>query len=106
MNMFEGMPVYVYEVITSDNGEGERFEIEQPTSDPALTHHPQTRQPVRRVYLPPNLGSKYSPGATRNKLSNENVEKAGFTKYERDKLSGTYHKVAGKDTAAPDTLKP
>ncbi|QYY34777.1 hypothetical protein [Ruficoccus sp. ZRK36] len=75
-------------------------------SDPALTHHPQSGEPVRRVYLPPNLASKYTPGSTKNKLANENVEKAGFTKYERDKLTGTYHKVAGKNAQAPDTLKP
>ena len=100
------MPVYVYEVITSDENGGERFEIEQPMSDPALTRHPRTGEPVRRVYLPPNLATKYTPGSTRNKLSNTNVEKAGFTKYERDKLTGTYHKVAGKNREAPDTLKP
>ncbi|MBC2593058.1 zinc ribbon domain-containing protein [Ruficoccus amylovorans] len=100
------MPIYVYEVITGDGSSGERFEIEQPMSAAPLTQHPRTGQPVRRVYLPPNLGSKYTPGSTQNKLSNENVEKAGFTRYERDKLTGTYHKVAGKDSAAPDTLKP
>ncbi len=100
------MPIYVYEVVRDDDREGETFEIEQPMSAPALTQHPVTGEPVRRVYQPPNLATKYTPGATRNKLENKNVEKAGFTKYERDKLTGTYHKVAGKDRNAPDSLKP
>lgn len=100
------MPIYVYEVVRKDGRSGESFEIEQSMNDPALEAHPVTGEPVRRVYQPPNLASKYTPGATKAKLENKNVEKAGFTKYERDKLTGTYHKVAGKDRQAPDTLKP
>jgi hypothetical protein len=37
-------------------------------------------------------------------LTNENVEKHGFTRYERDKLTGNYHKTAGKDRRAPDVV--
>lgn len=100
------MPIYVYRVLKEDGSEGETFEVQQSMSAPALTKHPVSGERVERVYLPPNLGTKYTPGATKNKLTNENVEKAGFTKYERDKLTGSYHKVAGKDSQAPETIKP
>lgn len=100
------MPIYVYQVVTADGGEGEVFELEQSMVDAPLTAHPLTGKPVRRVYQAPNLTTRYAPGATKNKLENRNVEKMGFTKYERDKLTGTYHKVAGKDGRAPDTINP
>ncbi|MEO0795149.1 MAG: FmdB family transcriptional regulator [Verrucomicrobiota bacterium] len=100
------MPIYVYQVIQPDGGEGDTFEVEQSMSDDALTHHPRTGEPVRRVYQPPNLATQYTPGATKSKLENKNVEKAGFTKYERDKLTGQYHRTAGKDRKAPDVIDP
>ncbi len=100
------MPIYVYQVIGPDGGEGECFEIEQSMKDEALTKHPRTGEPVRRVYQTPNLATRYTPGATRNKLETKNVERAGFTKYERDKLTGQYHRTAGKDKRAPDVLNP
>ena len=99
------MPVYVYETLNDAGAStGERFEVVQPMSEAALTEHPQTGQPVRRVYLPPNLGLKHSPGKTASKLDNKNVEKAGFTKYERDKLTGKYNRVAGNN--GPAALDP
>lgn len=98
------MPVYVYETILPDNSGGERFEMTQSMSEPALTTHPLTGEPVRRVIQAPNIASKYTPGQTRSRLDNKNVEKAGFTKYERDKVTGRYHKVAGKQ--GPSTLNP
>lgn len=91
------MPIYVYEVVLPDGTGGERFELSQSMKDAALTEHPISGEPVRRVLLPPNLASKYTPGHTRKLLDNSNVEKAGFTKYERDKLTGEYHRVAGKE---------
>ena len=89
------MPTYVYQVIKKDGSDGDIIEVEQHMEDPHLTIHPGTGEPVRRVYQPPNLGVKYTPGQTAKKLDNKNVERAGFTKYVKDKLTGTYHKVAG-----------
>lgn len=100
------MPIYVYQVIRPDGSDGECFEVEQSMKDEPLATHPRTGEPVRRVFQPPNLATKYTPGATKSKLDTKNVEKAGFTKYERDKLTGQYHRVAGKDKRAPDTFKP
>ena len=94
------MPVYVYEVVLPDGSGGDRFELTQSMKEPALREHPLTGEPVRRVILPPNLGIKYTEGRTRSMLENKRVEQAGFTKYERDKLTGRYHRVAGKEGPA------
>lgn len=97
------MPIYVYEEILASGAAGRRFEIQQSMRDEPLSHHPQSGLPVRRVFLPPNIASRYTPGQTRSRLDNRNVEKAGFTKYERDKLTGTYHRVAG--SGGPPTIR-
>lgn len=100
------MPVYEYEVINDDGSPGDRFEIEQRMTDSSLEKHPWTGEPVRRIIHSPNLNTRYTPRATARKLDDRNVERAGFTKYVRDKSSGTYHKTAGRDQNAPDVLKP
>ncbi len=43
------MPTYIYETIAADGAPGERFEISQRMSEAALTTHPETGEPVRRV---------------------------------------------------------
>ncbi len=43
------MPIYVYETVTADGAPGERFELSQRMSEAALTHHPVSGAPVRRV---------------------------------------------------------
>ena len=96
------MPVYVYEIVNPEGGNGERFEIIQSMKEPALTRHPETGQPVRRIMLPPNIGLRYTTGQTQSKLENKNLEKAGFTKYEKDKVTGKYNRVAGQ--AGPETI--
>ena len=96
------MPIYVYEIVNQDGSGGDRFEIQQSMKDEALTEHPATGDAVRRVMLPPNLATRYTPGQTKDRLDNKNVEKAGFTKYEKDKSTGKYHRVAGK--AGPEVI--
>lgn len=98
------MPIYLYQEILEDGSEGETFEFEHAMSDPPPATHPTTGRPIRRVYAPPRIASRYTPGATRRKLENKNVERAGFTKYVRDKSTGSYHRVAGKE--GPSTFKP
>lgn len=98
------MPTYLYQEILPDGSEGACFEVFQGMADPHLTHHPMTGNSVRKVFAAPNLPKKYTEGATKAKLSNENVEKHGFTRYEKDKVSGLYHKTAGKDKRAPDVV--
>ena len=97
------MPIYVYEVITEDGDEGQVFEVVQRMSDPPLTEHPTTGQPVRRVIQPPNLPSKWTDRHAKKMLSNDNVAAQGFTKYERSS-DGGYHRTAGD--GGPETLTP
>lgn len=100
------MPIYIYEVVREDGKDGEIFEYEQSMKESPLKVHPETGEPVKRVYLPPNLAYKHTPGKVKNLTSNENVEKAGFTKYVKDKVSGKYYKEVGKDKRAPTMLDP
>lgn len=99
------MPVYLYEVINEDGSPGARFEVEQSATSPALSRHPRTGQAARRIYTAPNVGGRYSDQRIKQELSNENVSRAGFTRYERDKLTGTYHKTSGKDPNLPDSIR-
>ena len=97
------MPTYVYQVVHEDGTEGEIFEIVQRMSDPAITEHPETGEPVQRVFVAPNLTLKHSTGREKKILENDNLAKKGFTKYERDKATNTYHRVAGKE--GPETFQ-
>ena len=99
------MPIYLYREIFPDGSEGDCFEVIQGMSDPFLKKHPKTGNPVRKVFAAPNLPNKYTEGATKAKLTDENVEKHGFTRYEKDRVTGDYFKTAGKDERAPDTVK-
>lgn len=91
------MPIYVYQVIEEDGSDGEIFEIQQSMNDEALSTHPDSGKPVRRVYLPPNISTKYGEKGMSGKLEKSNLEKHGFTRYEKDPSTGTYHKTAGKE---------
>ena len=98
------MPTYVYQEILPDGSDGEAFEYIQRMADDPLLSHPKTGNPVRKVFHSPNVSNKYTEGSTKNKLTDENVEKHGFTRYEKDKLTGRYNKTAGKDKRAPDVV--
>ena len=98
------MPVYIYQEVLPDGSDGDIFECFQRMSEDALKVHPQTGNPVRKIFHAPNLSSKYSDKSSKNKLSDQNIEKHGFTRYEKDKITGRYHKTAGKDSRAPDVV--
>jgi len=89
------MPTYVYQVINEDGSDGETFEIVQRMSDAALTKHPQTGKPVRRVPQAPIIPGSWSDHSTKQKLSDKNLDRLGFTKYQRAG-DGMYEKKAGK----------
>jgi hypothetical protein len=89
--------MYVYEVLNA-KGEptGENFEIFQSMKDAALTKQPETGKPVRRAITVPNIAGKWSDLKSKSSLSNKNLERLGFTKYER-KGSGYMERTAGKE---------
>ena len=90
------MPTYVYEILTK-KGEptGRTFEIIQSMKDEPLKGHPETGEPVRRVIQAPNIAGKWSDVKAKGQLSNKNLERLGFTKYER-KGKGYMERTAGK----------
>jgi predicted nucleic acid-binding Zn ribbon protein len=95
------MPLYVYEVVQPDGSAGETFEVLQSMSEPPLTEHPETGEPVRRVFGTPNAPKGWTDSQGKAKLSDKNLERMGFTKYVKSD-TGKYEKVLGK---GPDLLK-
>ena len=96
------MPTYVYEVLDKKGKPtGETFEIFQSMKDEALTKHPLTRQKVRRAIVAPAIAEKWSDLKSKSALSNKNLERLGFTKYER-KGDRYMERTAGK--FGPQTL--
>jgi len=88
------MPTYVYQVINKDGSDGEVFEVLQKMSDPPLVVHPENGLPVRRLIQPPMLPGKWTDRATKIALSDKNLDRLGFTKYQRAG-DGTFEKKAG-----------
>ena len=88
------MPTYLYQGVTNDDSEGEIFEVVQSMSEAPLTKHPQTGEPVTRIPALPNIAGKWSDMKTKSQLSDKNLDRLGFTKYERAG-DGNYEKKAG-----------
>ncbi|CAA9413513.1 MAG: hypothetical protein AVDCRST_MAG64-2469 [uncultured Phycisphaerae bacterium] len=95
------MPTYVYRVLRpagsggDDAGADETFEVRQSMSDPPLTRHPETGEPVERVICAPQIGK----GAQ----TNRELGAAGFTKYKKTS-DGKYERQAG--TGGPKLIDP
>ena len=100
------MPTYTYQEYLPDGRKGALFEYIQSMSEPALKTHPQSGNPVRKVFNPPNVAHQYSDRTLQAGLNSEQIEKGGFSRYERDPLTGRYHKTAGKTPAAPECYRP
>ena len=88
------MPTYVYQVVNEDGSEGEVFEVVQKMTDQPLKTHPETGKPVQRVITAPNIAGNWSDAATKQKLSDKNLDRLGFTKYQRAG-DGKFEKRAG-----------
>jgi predicted nucleic acid-binding Zn ribbon protein len=95
------MPLYEYVILNEDGTVGETFEVLQRISDPPLKKHPQTGQKVSRIMSAPSVKKAYSGGPIRGDTSNKNLERLGFTKYQKSK-TGTYEKILG---SGPDLIK-
>lgn len=95
------MPTYEYEILDKKgNPTGERFEAVQRMKESPLTTDPKGR-PCRRAIVAPSIAGKWSDIKGKSALSNKNLERMGFTKYER-KGKGYMERVAG--SAGPKTL--
>jgi hypothetical protein len=94
---------YVYEILDASGSAAGVFEVEQGAGDPPLHTHPLTGQPVRLIHQPPYLAGQHNERRVRTQLNDsQKLEKLGFTRYEKDRASGHYHKTAGADTRAPE----
>jgi hypothetical protein len=88
------MPIYVYEVVLPDGSGGEQFEVLQSMSEAALTTHPETGEPVRRVFGAPNAPRAWTDAHGKAATTDTNLASKGFTKYVKTG-DGTYEKTAG-----------
>jgi hypothetical protein len=97
------MPTYVYEVLDGQGqATGERFEVVQSMTDEPLTNHPETGQPVKRLFVPFRIAGKLAPMHTDRALADDRkLERMGFTKYVKSS-DGRYEKVVGQ---GPNLLK-
>jgi predicted nucleic acid-binding Zn ribbon protein len=90
------VPIYVYETVPGEGKVPTCFEVIQRMSDPALTEHPETGEPVRRIIMAPALSLKHSAARERDLLSDANLSRHGFSRYERAG-DGTYARTAGSE---------
>lgn len=95
------MPVYTYQVINKDGSEGETFDIVRQMSDPPLTEHPETGEPVKRVFKSVHIAGMTNAIHSRTLMSDKKLAQNGFTKYQRNG-KGHYERTVGN--AGPETL--
>jgi hypothetical protein len=88
------MPLYEYVVIKQDGTRGEVFEVLQGIREPVLTKHPETGEPVERLISAASV-PRPTGGPIKGDISNKNLEKLGFTKYQKT-ATGKYEKVLGE----------
>jgi len=89
------MPVYTYQVVHDDGTEGETFDVIRKMSDPPLKTHPDTGEPVKRIYQAIHIAGSDNERHVKASLSDSNLEAKGFTKYVRNG-KGHYDRTAGK----------
>lgn len=58
------MPVYEYEILGPDGVARGVYEVEQKMSEPALTRHPQTGEPLRRILSSTFAGASSSSASS------------------------------------------
>jgi predicted nucleic acid-binding Zn ribbon protein len=95
------MPTYVYQVVTKDGSDGAIVEVFQKMSDPPLTKHPETGEPVKRIPTAPSISGKWSDHGSKQMLSDKNLDRLGFTKYQ-NAGEGHFEKKAG---GGPDIIR-
>ena len=94
------MPLYEYAVILPDGSHGQTFEILQRLGEQPLAIHPETGEPVERIIS--TINGPMPPGdRIKGDISNKNLEKQGFTKYQKTS-TGKYEKVLGD---GPDLIR-
>ncbi len=96
------MPLYVYEVVLPDGSGGEQFEVLQKMSDAALTKHPETGEPVRRVFGEPNAPRTWTDRQGKAKTQRQEPRGEGLHEVRQDRrrhLREDHRHRAEKDQA-------
>jgi hypothetical protein len=86
--------MYVYEVVLADGTGGEQFEVFQKMSEEPLMVHPDSGEPVRRVFTEANAPRAWTDTQAKAAVSDKNLASKGFTKYVKTG-DGSYEKTAG-----------
>ena len=94
------MPVYVYRNLNTD----EIFELEQRITEDALTHHPETGDPVKRVIQPVGIAFKGSGFYVNDSRPSSSVSKTASEAKSGGDSSGDA-KSASSDSAKSETKK-
>lgn len=95
------MAIYTYQVVNKDGSEGEIFEVVRGMTDPPLEAHPDTGQKVKRIYQPIHIAGITNERHSRNRMSDKNLAKNGFTKFVKNG-KGNYERTVG--SAGPETI--
>ena len=99
------MPVYVYRNLNTD----ETFEIEQRITESALTEHPETGDPVKRLIQPVGIAFKgsgfyvndsRSSSSTSSKKSGDTSEAKSESKSETKSEGKSEAKTEGKGSSS------
>lgn len=104
------MPIYLYRNLTTND----TFELEQRITESALTHHPESGEPVKRLIQPVGIAFKGSGFYVNDSRSSSGASKAGKTektdKAEGSNTSGeskseskTESKAEGKSDSKPES---
>lgn len=93
------MPLYVYEILDDAGEVIDEIELLEKITASALTHHPETGQPMRRKIQAPFVARKTHGELPKADISDKNLEKLGFTKYKKKRDGGGYDKVLGDGPA-------
>lgn len=93
------MPVYVYRNLRT----GERFEVEQRITEPALTEHPQSGDPVKRLVQPVGIAFKGSGFYVTDSRSNGQGKASTSDKQEAKKETGDQAKSESKSESKSET---
>lgn len=103
------MPVYVYRNLET----GETFEYEQRITEAALSTHPETGDPVKRLIQPVGIAFKGSGfyvndsrnGSSKTKSATDNNSGSSETKVESKSESKAESKADAKPAAKSETKK-
>lgn len=96
------MPVYVYKNLKT----GETFELEQRITASALSHHPETGDPVKRLIQPVGIAFKGSGFYVNDsKNSSKPSKPKADTQADTAKSESTSSEASKTDTAKAETPK-